>query len=64
MPRSVAAYLVDVLEACDAIELFALRRPDAWPSGDLALAKAVQELWGLPAQPGWDELDACVVHRP
>jgi DNA-3-methyladenine glycosylase II len=32
--------------------------PDAWPSGDLALAKSVQELWGLPAQPGWDELDA------
>jgi len=42
----------------DVYLLFALRRPDAWPSGDLALAKAVQELWGLPARPGWDELDA------
>jgi DNA-3-methyladenine glycosylase II len=42
----------------DVYLLFALRRPDAWPSGDLALAKSVQELWGLPAQPGWDELDA------
>jgi len=42
----------------DVYLLFALRRPDAWPSGDLALAKAVQELWGLPAQPGWDDLDA------
>jgi DNA-3-methyladenine glycosylase II len=42
----------------DVYLLFALRRPDAWPSGDLALAKSVQELWGLPALPGWDELDA------
>ncbi len=42
----------------DVYLLFALRRPDAWPSGDLALAKAVQELWGLPARPGWDKLDA------
>ncbi len=42
----------------DVYLLFALRRPDAWPSGDLALAKAVRELWGLPALPGWDELDA------
>ncbi|MBA2666382.1 MAG: DNA-3-methyladenine glycosylase 2 family protein [Trueperaceae bacterium] len=38
--------------------LFALRRPDAWPSGDLALAKSVQELHGLEALPSWDELDA------
>jgi DNA-3-methyladenine glycosylase II len=42
----------------DVYLLFALRRPDAWPSGDLALAKAVRELWGLPALPGWEELDA------
>ena len=42
----------------DVYLLFALRRPDAWPSGDLALAKAVEELWGLPVRPGWDELDA------
>jgi len=42
----------------DVYLLFALRRPDAWPSGDLALAKAVGELWGLPALPDWDELDA------
>ena len=42
----------------DVYLLFALRRPDAWPSGDLALAKAVQELWGLTTLPGWDELDA------
>jgi DNA-3-methyladenine glycosylase II len=42
----------------DVYLLFALHRPDAWPSGDLALAKAVRELWGLPALPDWDELDA------
>ena len=42
----------------DVYLLFALRRPDAWPSGDLALAVAVQELWGHAARPSWDELDA------
>jgi DNA-3-methyladenine glycosylase II len=42
----------------DVYLLFALRRADAWPSGDLALAKAVQELWGLEALPTWNELDA------
>ncbi len=42
----------------DVYLLFALRRADAWPSGDLALAKAVRELWGLPVLPDWDELDA------
>jgi len=42
----------------DVYLLFALRRRDAWPSGDLALAKAVGELWRLPSLPDWDELDA------
>ena len=42
----------------DVYMLFALRRPDAWPSGDLALAIAVQELWGHPTRPSWDALDA------
>lgn len=42
----------------DVYLLFALRRPDAWPSGDLALAIAVQELWGHPTRPSWDALDA------
>jgi DNA-3-methyladenine glycosylase II len=41
----------------DVYLLFALRRPDAWPSGDLALAKSLQELWGLPEPPDWDALD-------
>jgi DNA-3-methyladenine glycosylase II len=42
----------------DVYLLFALRRADAWPSGDLALAKGVLELYGLAAVPSWDELDA------
>jgi len=32
--------------------LMALLRPDVWPAGDLALAKAVQWLQGLPERPG------------
>jgi DNA-3-methyladenine glycosylase II len=35
----------------DTYLLFSLRRPDAWPSGDLALAKAIQELRGLAMIP-------------
>jgi len=42
----------------DTYLLFALRRPDAWPSGDLALAKAIQELRGLPSVPSYPEVDA------
>lgn len=38
--------------------LMAMRRPDAWPSGDLALQIAAQELKGLPARPSPAELDA------
>jgi DNA-3-methyladenine glycosylase II len=37
--------------------LFSLRRPDAWPSGDLALAKAIQEIRGLAEMPSWEEID-------
>ena len=42
----------------DTYLLFALRMPDAWPSGDLALARAIQELRGLPAVPSYPEVDA------
>jgi DNA-3-methyladenine glycosylase II len=42
--------------------LFALRRPDAWPSGDLALIKAIQELKDLPATPSSEEADAIAGH--
>lgn len=34
----------------DTYLLFSLRRPDVWPSGDLALEKAVSELTGAPAK--------------
>jgi DNA-3-methyladenine glycosylase II len=41
----------------DAYLLFALLRADAWPSGDLALAKAIQEVRGLAATPSPHEAD-------
>jgi DNA-3-methyladenine glycosylase II len=41
----------------DTYLLFALRRSDAWPSGDLALAKSIQEVKGLANVPGFDEVD-------
>ena len=36
--------------------LFALRRPDVWPAGDLALAIAVQRLKRLRRRPDPDRL--------
>jgi len=42
----------------DIYLLMALRRPDAWPSGDLALAGAVQEVKCLPARPTPAEMAA------
>ena len=36
----------------------ALARPDAWPSGDRALAVGVAERWGLDAPPDYPTLDA------
>jgi DNA-3-methyladenine glycosylase II len=42
----------------DIYPLMALRRPDIWPSGDLALAVAVQRTKGLALRPTPDELDA------
>jgi DNA-3-methyladenine glycosylase II len=42
----------------DTYLLFALRRPDAWPSGDLALAKAVHEVRRLATSLRADEVDA------
>ncbi|MBN1248752.1 MAG: DNA-3-methyladenine glycosylase 2 family protein [Anaerolineae bacterium] len=41
----------------DTYLLFCLRRPDAWPSGDLALAKAIQDLRGLASIPSYPEVD-------
>jgi DNA-3-methyladenine glycosylase II len=41
----------------DIYLLMALRRPDVWPSGDLALATAVQIVKQLPYRPSPDQLD-------
>jgi len=42
----------------DIYLLMALRRPDVWPSGDLALAAAAQRVKRLASRPKPDELDA------
>jgi DNA-3-methyladenine glycosylase II len=42
----------------DIYLLRALRRPDAWPGGDLALAIATEKVKRLPLRPTPDELDA------
>lgn len=41
----------------DIYLLIALGRPDIWPSGDLALVKAVQYLHGFPDLPAHDEME-------
>jgi len=41
----------------DIYILMALRRPDIWPVGDLALAAAVQQVKRLPGPPDQEELD-------
>jgi DNA-3-methyladenine glycosylase II len=41
----------------DIYLLMALGRPDIWPSGDLALATAVQKLKGMATRPSPEELD-------
>lgn len=38
--------------------LMVLRRPDAWPAHDIALAQAIAETHGLAARPSPDELPA------
>ena len=39
----------------DVYYLMALRQPDVWPQGDLALAVALQDVKGLPAPPSRDQ---------
>jgi DNA-3-methyladenine glycosylase II len=49
----------------DIYLLMALRRPDVWPAGDLALAIAVQRVKGLGTRPSWQELEALsIVWKP
>lgn len=43
--------------SADVYLLMAMRRADIWPAGDLALAVAVKELWGLELRPTPDELE-------
>jgi DNA-3-methyladenine glycosylase II len=43
--------------SADIYLLMALRRPDVWPKGDLALAKAVQQVKQLPELPDEDHLE-------
>lgn len=43
--------------SADIYLLMALRRPDVWPSGDLALATAVQKVKQLEAIPSHDQLE-------
>ncbi|MDX1503717.1 MAG: DNA-3-methyladenine glycosylase 2 family protein, partial [Thermoanaerobaculia bacterium] len=40
----------------DIYLLMALRRPDVWPDGDLALAQAARQVKGLRETPGRDRL--------
>ena len=42
----------------DIYLLMALRRPDVWPKGDLALAKAAQQVKQLEDRPDQDRLEA------
>jgi DNA-3-methyladenine glycosylase II len=44
--------------SADIYLLMALRRPDVWPSGDLALQAALQDVKRLPARPTPGEMDA------
>lgn len=41
----------------DVYLMMALRRPDVWPVGDLALRVAAQQVKGLPDRPDADELE-------
>lgn len=45
------------LWSADVYLLMAMRRADIWPAGDLALAIAVKELWGLHLRPTPEELE-------
>ena len=45
----------------DIYLLMALRRPDIWPKGDLALAKAAQQVKGLDELPDQDQLEELAV---
>src|SRR4051812_35666052 len=41
----------------DGVLMLALRRPDVWPAADLALRRAAERFWGLPAPASIAEVD-------
>jgi len=43
--------------SADIYLLMALRRPDVWPTGDVALAQAMQEVKGLATRPSGERTD-------
>jgi len=43
--------------SADVYLLMAMRRADIWPAGDLALAVAMQDLYGLSSRPAPEELE-------
>jgi DNA-3-methyladenine glycosylase II len=43
--------------SADIYLLMALRRPDVWPAGDLALAEALRRVKGLRTRPGPERLE-------
>jgi DNA-3-methyladenine glycosylase II len=45
------------LWSADVYLLMAMRRSDIWPAGDLALAVAAKDLFGLRERPTPDELE-------
>jgi DNA-3-methyladenine glycosylase II len=57
--RSVLTALTGIGNwTADIYLLMALRRPDVWPKGDLALAVAMQQLKNLTSRPTFEELEA------
>ena len=42
----------------DGVLMLALRRADVWPAADLALRRAVEQVWGLDAPASIAEIDA------
>ncbi len=42
----------------DGVLMLALRRPDVWPAGDLALRRSVERIWGLDPPASVEQVDA------
>jgi DNA-3-methyladenine glycosylase II len=42
----------------DGVLMLALRRPDVWPAGDLALRRAVERTWRLQAPASLEQVDS------